>query len=200
MNKGLLFIVSGPSGAGKGTICEEVLRRTGIVRSVSVTTREKREHEVDGVHYYFRSEEQYRQMIADGAFFETAEVFNHFYGTPKAPVLENLEKGIDVLCEIDVHGAESIKKLYPQAISIFVMTQDFDVLAERLRGRGTETEASLKTRLSGAKRELSKYEMYDYIIFNDTLDEAVQQMLDIVAAEKCKVNNNIQKIKTLLGK
>ncbi|MCX4312316.1 MAG: guanylate kinase [Clostridia bacterium] len=200
MNKGLLFIVSGPSGAGKGTICEQVLARTGMVRSVSVTTRAKREHEQEGLHYFFRTEEQYRQMIADGEFFETAEVFNHFYGTPKAPVLDNLEKGIDVLCEIDVHGAASIKKQYPDAVSVFVMTPDFDVLAERLRGRGTETEASLKTRLGSAKRELGKFKLYDYIVFNDTIDDAVEQMLDIVTAEKCKVKNNLDKIAALLGK
>ncbi len=105
-----------------------------------------------------------------------------------------------MLCEIDVHGAASIKKQYPDAVSVFVMTPDFDVLAERLRGRGTETEASLKTRLGSAKRELGKFKLYDYIVFNDTIDDAVEQMLDIVTAEKCKVKNNLDKIAALLGK
>lgn len=199
MNKGLLFVISGPSGAGKGTIYARVIEKTGMKRSVSVTTRKPRPGEVEGVNYFFRTEEQYQQMIAAGEFLETAEVYNNFYGTPKAPVFENLDNGYDVLFEVDVHGAKSIKKKYPEAISVFVMTPDFEVLEERLRGRGTETEASLKTRLGAAKRELGKYEMFDYIVFNDNIDQAVQEVLDIVTAEKCRVKNNLAAIKSLLG-
>ncbi|MCH5155187.1 MAG: guanylate kinase [Clostridiales bacterium] len=199
MNKGLLFVISGPSGAGKGTIYSRVIQKTGMKRSVSVTTRQPRMGEVEGVDYYFRTEEQYQQMIAAGEFLETAEVYKNFYGTPKAPVFENLENGHDVLFEVDVHGARSIKKKYPEAISIFVMTPDFEILEQRLRARGTETESSLKTRLGAAKRELGKYELFDYIVFNDDIEQATQEVLDIVTAEKRKVKNNITAIKTLLG-
>lgn len=199
MNKGLLFVISGPSGAGKGTIYSRVIEQTGMKRSVSVTTRKPRPGEIEGVNYFFRTEEQYQQMIAAGEFLETAEVYKNFYGTPKAPVFENLENGYDVLFEVDVHGAKSIKKKYPEAISIFVMTPDFEILEQRLRGRGTETEASLNTRLGAAKRELGKYEMFDYIVFNDNIDQAVQEVLDIVTAEKRRVKNNLSAIKALLG-
>lgn len=199
MDKGLLVVISGPSGAGKGTIYQRVIERTGMKRSVSVTTRKPREGEVEGVNYYFRTEEQYQQMIAAGEFLETAEVYHNYYGTPKAPVFENLNNGYDVLFEVDVHGAKSIKKKYPEAISIFVMTPDFKSLEERLRGRGTESEDSLKTRLGAAKRELGKYEMFDYIVFNDTVDQAVADVLDIINAEKRKVKNNLSVINELLG-
>ncbi|MDE6029638.1 MAG: guanylate kinase [Clostridiales bacterium] len=198
MNKGLLFVVSGPSGAGKGTICTKVIETTGIKPSVSVTTRAPREGEVEGVNYFFRTEEQYQQMIASGDFLETAEVYNNYYGTPKAPVFENLKNGYDVLFEVDVHGVKSIKKKYPEAIAIFIMTPDFKTLEKRLRARGSETEDSLKTRLSAARRELSEYKMFDYIVFNDKVEPAVQEVLDIITAEKRRIKNNEDRIKALL--
>lgn len=199
MNKGLLVVISGPSGAGKGTIYSKVIERTGMKRSVSVTTRKPRPGEEEGVNYFFRTEEQYQQMIANGEFLETAEVYHNYYGTPKAPVFENLQNGYDVLFEVDVHGARSIKKKYPEAVAIFVMPPDFETLGARLRGRGTESEQSLKLRLGAAKRELAKYEMFDYIVFNDDIGQAVQDVLDIVNAEKRKIKNNIEAIKALLG-
>ena len=199
MEKGLLVVISGPSGAGKGTIYRRIIDTTGMKRSVSVTTRQPRPGEQEGVDYYFRSEEEYQHMIAAGEFLETAEVYKNYYGTPKAPVFENLDNGYDVLFEVDVHGARSIKKKYPEAIAIFIMTPDFDILRERLLGRGTETESAVKTRLGSAKRELSKYELFDYIVFNDDIDEATQQVLDIIHAEKCRVKNNLTVIKNLLS-
>ncbi len=198
MDKGLLVVISGPSGAGKGTIYRRVIEQTGMMRSVSVTTRAPRPGEIDGVDYFFRSEEQYQQMIAAGEFLETVAVFNNFYGTPKAPVFENLENGKDVLFEVDVHGAKSIKKKYPEAITIFIMTPDFAILETRLRSRGTESESSLKTRLSSAKNELGRYELFDYIVFNDDIDEATEQVLSIISAEKSKVKNNLTAINNLL--
>lgn len=199
MNKGLLFVISGPSGAGKGSIYSKVIAKTDLKRSVSVTTRPPRPGEVEGVNYFFRTEEQYQQMIAAGEFLETAEVYKNFYGTPKAPVFENLEKGNDVLFEVDVHGVKSIKKKYPEAIAIFVMTPDFETLEKRLRARGTETEDKIKIRLGAARRELGEYNMFDYIVFNDELEPAVQEVLDIVTAEKRKIKNNLARIKSLLG-
>lgn len=198
MEKGLLVVISGPSGAGKGTIYKRIIAETDMKRSISVTTRAPRPGEVDGVDYYFRTEEEYQQMIAAGEFLETAAVYENYYGTPKAPVFENLENGSDVLFEVDVHGARSIKKKYPEAVAIFVMTPTFEDLEKRLRARGTESEESLKTRLGAAKRELGKYELFDYIVFNDDVDVATQEVLDIITAEKRRVKNNISVIKNLL--
>lgn len=198
MEKGLLVVISGPSGAGKGTIYQRVIEKTGMKRSVSVTTRKPRQGEVEGVNYFFRTEEEYQQMIAAGEFLETAEVYQNYYGTPKAPVFENLEKGYDVLFEVDVHGAKSIKKKYPEAICIFVMTPDFETLEQRLRGRGTETEDSLKTRLGAARRELGEYMLFDYIVFNDTVEQAFEDVLGIINSEKRKLKNNLSVIKNLL--
>ncbi len=200
MDKGLLVIISGPSGAGKGTIYRRVIDRTGMKRSISVTTRKPRPGEVDGVDYLFRTEEEYHQMIADGAFLETAAVYKNFYGTPKAPVFENLENGNDVLFEVDIHGVKSIKKSYPDAVAIFVMTPDFETLENRLRGRGTESEDSIRTRLGSARHELGKYEMFDYIVFNDDIDTATNEVLDIITAEKRRIKNNIKAITGLLEK
>lgn len=199
MDKGLLVVISGPSGAGKGTVYQQVIERTGMKRSVSVTTRKPRPGEVEGVNYFFRTEEEYQRMIAAGEFLETAEVYKNYYGTPKAPVFENLNNGYDVLFEVDVHGAKSIKKKYPEAIAIFLMTPDFDILAERLRGRGTETESALKTRLGAARRELGMHKMFDYIVFNDTVEQAVNDVLGIINAEKRKIANNLAAIQKLLA-
>lgn len=198
MDKGLLVVISGPSGAGKGTIYNKVIERTGMQRSVSVTTRAPRPGEVDGVHYYFRTEEQYQQMIAADEFLETAAVYHNLYGTPKAPVFENIDNGKDVLFEVDIHGARSIKRKYPDAVAIFVMTPDFVTLENRLRARGTETESSIHTRLGSAKHELSKYELFDYIVFNEDIEEATEKVLEIINAERCRIKNNINAIKNLL--
>ena len=199
MDKGLLVVISGPSGAGKGTIYGKVIEQTGMKRSVSVTTRKPRPGEVEGVNYYFRTEEQYQQMIASGEFLETAAVYNNFYGTPKAPVFSNLESGYDVLFEVDVHGAKSIKSKYPEAVTIFLMTPDFDTLEARLKSRGTESASALKMRLDSARNELAKYEMFDYIVFNDTVEQATAEVISIIGAEKHKVKNNIAKINALLA-
>ncbi|MCH5162547.1 MAG: guanylate kinase [Clostridiales bacterium] len=198
MDKGLLVVISGPSGAGKGTIYSRVIERTGMQRSVSVTTRAPRPGEVDGIDYFFKTEEQYQQMIAADEFLETAAVYNNFYGTPKAPVFDNIDNGRDVLFEVDVHGARSIKRKYPEAIAIFVMTPSFEELERRLRGRGTETENSIATRLGSAKNELGKYELFDYIVFNDNIDDATERVLEIINAERCRVKNNINAITSLL--
>lgn len=199
MNKGLLVVMSGPSGAGKGTIYPLVIERTGMKRSVSVTTRAPRAGEVEGVNYYFRTEEQYQQMIAAGEFLETAQVYRNYYGTPKAPVFENLENGHDVLFEVDIHGAKSIKAKYPEAVLIFIMTPDFETLEARLRARGTEKASNLKLRLNSARRELGEYKMFDYIVFNDTLEVAVDQVIDIIEAEKRRIKNNTETIEKLLA-
>lgn len=200
MYKGLLIVISGPSGAGKGTIYGKVLEKLPeIKKSVSVTTRQPRPGEIDGVHYHFKTEEQYNRMIANGEFLETAAVYKNYYGTPKAPVFEMLEAGNDVMFEIDNYGSRQIKTKYPDAVTIYVMTPSFAELKRRLTARGTESEDSLKTRLGNAGRELSEYKNFDYFIVNDDADAAAEKVVDIIRAEKCRMYRNEQCVKSLLN-
>lgn len=198
--EGLLIIISGPSGAGKGTVYNEVVaRRPNIKKSVSVTTRNPRPGEVEGVHYYFRTLEQYQEMIAKGEFLETASVYCNYYGTPKAPVLKMLADGNDVMFEIDTLGAELIRKKYPKSITIFLMPPSFEELERRLRGRGTESEEAITRRLGLARSELSKYKLFDYIVFNDNVENAIEGVISIIDAEKSKTARNETIIKKLLN-
>lgn len=199
-HEGLLIIISGPSGAGKGTVYNRVVeRRPNIKKSVSVTTRNPRPGEEEGVHYYFRTLEEYQRMIAAGEFLETAAVYCNYYGTPKAPVLKMLADGNDVMFEIDTLGAEQIRRKYPKSITIFLMPPSFEELERRLRGRGTESEEAINRRLGLAKSELAKYKLFDYIVFNDDVDCAVENVISIIDAEKSKTSRNLDVIKKLLN-
>lgn len=198
-NQGLLIVISGPSGAGKGTVYGMVCARfPQIKKSVSVTTRKPRVGEVEGVHYYFKTISQYQQMISDGDFLETASVYDNFYGTPKAPVFEMLDNGDDVMFEIDVQGARQIKSKYNDAVSIFIMPPDFKVLEQRLRSRKTDSSEAISTRLSAARGELSAYKDFDYIVFNDRIEQAVDEVCAIITAERCAISRNQNHIKQLL--
>ena len=200
IKRGEFISVIGPSGAGKGTVYNEVVaRRPNIKKSVSVTTRNPRPGEVEGVHYYFRTLEQYQEMIAKGEFLETASVYCNYYGTPKAPVLKMLADGNDVMFEIDTLGAEQIRKKYPKSITIFLMPPSFEELERRLRGRGTESEEAITRRLGLARSELSKYKLFDYIVFNDNVENAIEGVISIIDAEKSKTTRNETIIKKLLN-
>ena len=189
---GELFVVSGPSGAGKGTICKRlVAERSDIEISVSATTRAPREGEVDGVNYYFIDKETFSKQIEAGEFLEYAEVFDNFYGTPLKPVKEKLAAGIDVLLEIDVQGAKKVKENYPEGIFIFILPPSLKELRARLTNRGTDSMEVIEKRLSLAMGEIRQMFEYDYFIINDELDDAVDKARSIVDVEHLRVQDHI---------
>lgn len=185
---GLLLVVSGPAGVGKGTIDGRLLAaHPNMHMSVSATTRKPRPGEVDGVHYFFISEPEFRKMIADGAFLEYMHVFNtNFYGTPRKFVEDSVAAGRDVILEIDVNGAMHVKEAYPDAVLVFIAPPSMVTLKNRLIGRGTETPEAIEKRFATASEELTYLEKYDYIVLNDDLETAVARMEHIVDAEKSK--------------
>lgn len=190
-NKGLLFVFSGPSGVGKGTIMKEFTRRFPEENfiSVSATTRKPRPGEENGVHYYFMSEAEFTELAENGGMLEYANFSGNYYGTPKGPVYDTLEEGKNVFLEIEVQGAAKVKKICPEAIFIFVMPPDMDELTRRLVDRNTEDEKTIELRLSNAKREIEQAKNYDYIIVNNTIEEAVNELTAIVSSSKCAYEN-----------
>ncbi len=196
-HSGKLFIFSGPSGAGKGTICSRLLAESDperIALSISMTTREPRTGEIDGKSYYFVTREQFRQKVKEGGFLEHAEVYGNYYGTPKDRVLEQLEQGRDVILEIDIQGALKVKEAYPDGIFVFILPPSMAVLRKRLTGRGTDSMETINMRLSKTLSELSYIEEYDYCVVNGDLDEAVKRVKSIVIAEHSRVTENIQEL------
>ena len=187
--KGLLLVVSGPSGAGKGTVCKELINRNPHFKlSVSATTRAPREGEVDGESYFFLTREKFKQMIGQGGFLEYAQIYSNFYGTPKGPVMKYLEEGSDVILEIEMQGARQVKEMYTEAVLIFVLPPSLEELKKRLTSRGTETEEQVKERLSTSFEEIKQIKDYDYFVFNEnnkTTDAAIT-IENIIVAEKNK--------------
>jgi guanylate kinase len=172
-----LFVISGPSGAGKGTLLAELRKqRPDLGLTVSATTRSPRPGEVDGTSYYFLSDEEFRRRIAAGEFVEWAEVHGHLYGTLVSEVKRLLAKGHSLVLEIDVQGALNVRKVYPDAVLVFIEPPSLQVLEERLRGRGTEDEASIELRLKNARHEMELADQYDARIVNDTVDRAAQEL------------------------
>lgn len=197
--RGLLVVVSGPSGAGKGTVLAHAIRNyPNLQYSVSVTTREPRPGEVDGVNYYFVTKDRFKEMLAGGELLEHQQVYGNFYGTPKQKVLDKLEEGYDVVLEIDVKGALDIKNKFPQAVMIFLTPVNRSTIEERLRGRDTETEEQLKVRIESAIDEIKQAVFYDYIVVNEDAEKGAQDIINIIKAQKCSVDNNKKFIDNLI--
>lgn len=182
--QGRLFVVAGPSGAGKGTLISELLRRYPTAwLSVSATTRKPRRDETEGVQYHFITESEFRRMIDGGDFLEWAEVHGNFYGTPEAEVREKLAGGHDVILEIDVQGAKQVRDKVPDAVTVFVIPPSVEALEERLRKRGSEGEAELARRLQNAVEESREKSEYQYVVLNDLLYRAVEELCAIYEKE-----------------
>lgn len=185
--KGLIIVLSGPAGSGKSTVRKLVDSKHPFDYSVSATTRALRPGEVEGVDYVIYSADYFKKLIEDGDLLEYTEYCGNYYGTPKAPVFESIEKGHDIILEIEVEGAKQIKKNYPDAVLIMLLPPDFKTQEERLRGRGTETEDKIKSRLTRTAFELDDVNIYDYVIYNydNGTERSAEDFLAIIRAEKC---------------
>ena len=186
MNKGRLIVFSAPSGCGKGTMLEEILKDQRFAVSVSATTRAPREGEKDGVNYHFLTREDFQQRIADGKFIEYAEYCQNFYGTLSSEVDGRLEKGLNVILEIEPQGAMKIREKRPDALFIFIVPPSVGELRRRQKKRGTETDEVIEERISKAAWEISQAEKYDYIIVNDALEDAVSDFFAVIRGEQLK--------------
>ena len=188
MNKGKFIVISGPSGVGKDTICEELIKRGNGIYSVSMTTRKKRNNEIDGVNYFFVSKDEFENKIKDNFFLEYAMYNGNYYGTPSEFIFNNLEKGTNVIGVLDIKGVLNVEKIYPEAISIFIMPPSFEELEKRIRNRNTDSEEVIKERLEIAKDEIKCKDKYDYVVINNTVDKAVEEIIQIIKNEKNKCN------------
>lgn len=185
---GNLIIVSAPSGAGKTTLVAGALDRDNRVRpSISYTSRRPRAGEKQGVHYHFVSRAEFEAMIANGDFLEWAEVHGNLYGTSRRAVEETRSKGLDAILTIDIQGAAQARKLFPDAVSVFIMPPSLDALAERLENRGTDTAHDRRLRLNSALREMEQYVNFDYVVINDDLNRAIDELVAIITAERCRL-------------
>ena len=191
IKKGLLILISGASGTGKGTVCKKLLEEMPeIFYSISATTRKPRNGEIDGKEYFFISVEQFKSWLAEGKFLEHAEVYGNFYGTPLHKIEERRNQGVDVLLEIDVQGALNVMKKCPDGVYIFLLPPSLDELCNRIKNRGTESPESLKRRIASAQNEIATAKNYQYVVVNDEVDAAVDKIKSIIAAEHCKVIRN----------
>jgi guanylate kinase len=197
--KGILFVLSGPSGVGKGTVRKALFEQdTNLKYSISMTTRNIREGEKDGVDYFFRTHDQFKEMIEQNKLLEHAEYVGNYYGTPKQYVEEMIEKGHDVFLEIEVQGAMQVKQNFPQGVFIFLIPPSLEELKNRIQDRGTESEELIASRLQEARNEIEMMESYDYVVVNDTIDHAVKKVQAIVQGEHCKKERVAKQYKALL--
>lgn len=182
---GMLIVLSGPSGVGKGTLCNKLIEEDETLTfSTSVTTRAPRDYEVEGVHYFFISDERYDELLKEDAFVEHATVHGHRYGTLKSQIEKSLEEGMNVILDIDPQGARTVMEKCPDCISIFILPPDYDTLRQRLHTRNTDDEAEIARRLGNARGEIEQMHLYDYAVINDDLETAFRKLQCILSAEK----------------
>lgn len=197
-DEGILLVVSGPSGAGKGTICNAIRKMyPDLEYSTSMTTRAPRNGEEEGISYFFRTDEEFEKLIEEDAFLEYARVYDHYYGTPKKYVLDKIQEGRSVLLEIDIQGAMQVKKRYPKGVFVYIVPPSLEILSQRIHKRGTDSEEVIQSRLAQITNELSLAHQYDYIVVNDVLEDAVRKTSAIIEAEKCKLSRNEGQIQTI---
>jgi guanylate kinase len=190
--KGLLIVISGFSGAGKGTVVKRLVQDYGYSLSISATTRSPREGELDGREYYFKTKDEFMNLIDYNGFIEWAMYVDNYYGTPRAFVEQELDAGHNVILEIEVQGAMNIKRQYPDAVLIFLTTKNAEVLRERLIGRGTEQQDVIEKRMKRAVDESEDMEQYEYIVINDDLDQCVKDVNSVIVAKSCLTEENIE--------
>ncbi|MCM1272348.1 MAG: guanylate kinase [Clostridium sp.] len=191
MKKGFLIVISGFSGAGKGTVVKKLVEKYGYSLSISATTRQPREGEVDGREYYFKTEAEFQNLIDYNGFIEWAQYVDNYYGTPRKFVEKEMADGRDVILEIEVQGAMNVKQQYPDALLIFVTAPNAQSLKERLAGRGTESADAITKRLRRAAEEADDMKEYDYIVINDDLSDCVDTVNSIIVSNKCLRENNL---------
>ncbi len=199
MNKGSLIVISGPSGSGKDTVLSEVFKLHPEIRlSISSITRDMREGEVQDGKYHFISRDEFEKAIENNEMLEYNIYQNNYYGTPKAPVQKAIDEGAEIVLEVDVNGAKNVLKQFPEAISIFIMPPSFETLSKRLSSRGTESAEQIKGRLKAALDEIKQADIYDYIVVNDVLCEAVEDVISIIVSNRSKKERQINLIKEVL--
>lgn len=201
MKKGLLVIISGPAGSGKGTLVKRVRELAPFDFSVSATTRRPRPGEEEGVHYYFVTKEDFEKKIADGEMLEYAQYVGNYYGTPKKPVENALDEGKNIILDIEVKGALQVKEKMPEAVMIYILPPDYETLLARIRGRGTETEEVIQKRMTEARTEIKTFPKYDYVVINreNGIDEAANDVLSILHAEAMRTSRNAEISETFFG-
>lgn len=195
MSKGLLIVLSGPSGSGKDTVLKEFLKTNEAHLSISITTRDMRPYEEHGKDYFFIKKDEMECLIENGGVLEYAEYCGNYYGTPKAEVLKHMENGEDVILEIETAGAMKIKELMPEALFVFITTESIEVLRKRLTDRGTDDETTINKRIEKAKSEIALIDEYNYVIINNEIDVAADMLASIIKAEKIKTEKLSQTIK-----
>ncbi len=195
---GLLVVVSGPSGTGKGTLLNSLKGKENNIRfSVSATTRNPRDGEVDGVNYFFKTHEEFDNMIKNNELVEWVKYCDNYYGTPKKCIEDTIKSGYDCLLEIEVEGALNIKKIYPDCVSIFILPPSFRELRRRIEGRGTEKQEVIDKRMDKAIKEMSYVDRYDYVVVNDKIEEAAYSVTSIIVSEKHKFKRNANILKSI---
>lgn len=200
MKKGTFFVLSGPSGSGKGTVLKEVLRKSDrIVYSVSATSRSPRAGEVDGINYYFKSREEFETLIKADAFIEYTETYGNYYGTLKSEVEKAIVNGKNIILEIDPVGARNVRAHYPDAVLMFLVAPDLEVLGSRLSGRGSESAETFKIRHDAALSEMENATLYDYVVVNDFVERAADDILAIIRAENLRTKNSIEILSRIKG-